>query len=658
MTTLLDAALNYARAGWYVFPCEPGGKKPCGQLVPKGHLDATTDEHQIAAWWIHEPHANIGVAVAPSGLVVLDVDTAEGKPGAKSLAEIEDRLDLTRTAWTGRGGLHVVYKRPADVEPRRKIGFKPGLDLLGDGYIVVAPSKLTDGRTYRWNDMRDPVPMPKSLLDVALAQPVPVKVQLDRAAIPGGGRNNALFKLGAALRDTGIGVEALANALHHENQQRCQPPLSDDELKLIIDSVMRRVQPSRDVANGAVVEQEVLAAIKPKSKRTKISEIALEDHAPIRFYVTGFPDLDELIGGGLATQSVFGIIGPPSSGKSAFVGSVIMGLQKQLTVLHVSTELPRRELMVRYAAYQLGFAWRDGIKGRVGKFAMASAVAGLNVELLGCDDLDTVDPLGSIRREAEEMRAANGGVSPAIVVDYVQLLARGNDDKIRARVGELTKQLRILAQQLDTIVVAVFASRRDFYGGGKLEVMRQSDNATVFLAAAKESGDIEFDCATLVYLDVDQLHEGLPKPARIAVARCRYGDVGFAGARAALDVGKWWSDPGAAVEMTKEQRNERKSLDQNSRDVEYMADLIDRMPNQSWRTIRGASRIGTKRSDAAKQALLESGRLTIEREVVYDKNGRRSPRDLLRVIRGSAKVQRPAGNDVPPPDVPSASEDS
>lgn len=152
--TLLEAALAYAGRGWHVFPIEPGGKRPIGALVPNGHLGATTDAEQIRTWWAQVPSANIGIALAPSKLVVLDVDVSDGKPGMASLKSIAADLGpTTLMARTGRGGLHLYYQAPPGVEPRRIIGFKPGLDLLGDGYVVAPPSQLGEpGQSYGWRN--------------------------------------------------------------------------------------------------------------------------------------------------------------------------------------------------------------------------------------------------------------------------------------------------------------------------------------------------------------------------------------------------------------------------------------------------------------------------------------------------------------------------
>src|SRR5262245_29847319 len=68
----LEAALEYARLGIPVFPCNPLDKKP---LTPNGFKDATTNEAQIRAWWTRWPNAMLGAATVPtSGMWVMDLD--------------------------------------------------------------------------------------------------------------------------------------------------------------------------------------------------------------------------------------------------------------------------------------------------------------------------------------------------------------------------------------------------------------------------------------------------------------------------------------------------------------------------------------------------------------------------------------------------------
>ena len=125
-TELVNAALDYARAGLPVFPLQPQGKVP---LVKQGLYAATTDEQQITRWWRRFPQANIGIPTGqPSERIVLDVDPRHG--GQASLQQLQHAIQqraahlgcattmllATRVQHTGGGGLHLVFGRRADLE--------------------------------------------------------------------------------------------------------------------------------------------------------------------------------------------------------------------------------------------------------------------------------------------------------------------------------------------------------------------------------------------------------------------------------------------------------------------------------------------------------------------------------------------------------------
>lgn len=139
--TPLDAALSYLAQGWHVFPIHRGSKAP---LTPQGHHNATTNEDQVREWWSIWPDANVGIALNPSGLYVLDIDCKKGAKGYESLAELEADGPFPRAATvnTPTGGMHIYFRRPEGLPACRVIGFKPGLDLLGDGYVLAPPSIL------------------------------------------------------------------------------------------------------------------------------------------------------------------------------------------------------------------------------------------------------------------------------------------------------------------------------------------------------------------------------------------------------------------------------------------------------------------------------------------------------------------------------------
>jgi putative DNA primase/helicase len=162
----LEAALEYARRGWHVFPvfeptadggcscgnygCERQGKHP---RISGGFKKATTDAKQIQKWWKQWPSANIGIATGMvSGFWVLDVDPRNG--GRESLARLEEEhheLPETRTVLTGGGGYHFYFASDGQKARTRKLA--PGVEVKGEGgYVVAPPSLHVHGKRYQWGD--------------------------------------------------------------------------------------------------------------------------------------------------------------------------------------------------------------------------------------------------------------------------------------------------------------------------------------------------------------------------------------------------------------------------------------------------------------------------------------------------------------------------
>lgn len=173
--TMLDAALDYARRRWPVFPlhsiidgrCSCG--KDCGNNAGKHpHItdwpnQATTDPTTIRQWWTRWPGANIGVATGKaSGLVVLDVDPRHG--GDDTLRELETQhgaLSPTVEALTGGDGRHILFRYPGYSVKSGASVLGPGLDVKADGgYIVAAPSLHASGRRYAWEVSSHPDEVP------------------------------------------------------------------------------------------------------------------------------------------------------------------------------------------------------------------------------------------------------------------------------------------------------------------------------------------------------------------------------------------------------------------------------------------------------------------------------------------------------------------
>lgn len=208
--SMLDYALAYARRGYAVFPCHPGlpdegtmpkskrkAKRPLNTSDVKGKggfHEATTDEAQIRAWWEKWPDALIGCPPASKGMLVVDVDPAEGEACEWVVSELEkdlgEPLPDAPIVITQSGGWHIWLRRAEGVElGNRKLCKRDLVDEHGEvrkvgrvdarcdnGYVILPPSRLTNGNTYTWRDGADfePPVMPQSLVG-AIAKKEAVK---------------------------------------------------------------------------------------------------------------------------------------------------------------------------------------------------------------------------------------------------------------------------------------------------------------------------------------------------------------------------------------------------------------------------------------------------------------------------------------------------
>lgn len=222
--TTLDYALAYASLGWAVLPvwsvddhgqCRCGrpnsekghkaGKHPQSNLVPHGHNDATTDPEIIKEWFSTDPQAGIGISLADSGLLALDIDPQNG--GLESLAALEAEhgvLYSDCTATTQGGGEHRLFRADPDAAFPSTLG--AGLDLKHHGYICVAPT-LGPSSAYQWEAGRSPI----SRSNPAEPSPLPTLIASKaRQSV-----NYSLTEKGGAPVATAQTFDDLRSALKH-----------------------------------------------------------------------------------------------------------------------------------------------------------------------------------------------------------------------------------------------------------------------------------------------------------------------------------------------------------------------------------------------------------------------------------------------------------
>jgi bifunctional DNA primase/polymerase-like protein len=146
-------ALRYAEEGIPVMPLHgvKDGRCTCGDercehsgrhsLTKHGLLDATTDSKQIERLWKKNPNAKIGIAV--SSAANLGVLETRGRRGRRKLDEItasNGTLPRTVTIRDHNRRQHFFKFNSTQVHG---MDIAEGVRLLGDGDLIVAPSRIS-----------------------------------------------------------------------------------------------------------------------------------------------------------------------------------------------------------------------------------------------------------------------------------------------------------------------------------------------------------------------------------------------------------------------------------------------------------------------------------------------------------------------------------
>lgn len=244
--SMYDAAIEYAKKGFAVFPLKYRDKVP---LTRNGCKDATTDAAQIKAWWQKYPNANIGLAtgsVSQNVFVIdLDIDEDRGIDGYHSLEDWQREhgdFPETWTAITGRGGYHLYYRGNGKIKNRA--GIIDGVDIRGNGgYVVAPPSIHKNGNRYEWEYSPDEFEIAKADNNVEYFLSHDDQKQGAAFTMPNivaaGQRNQMLFRFACMMQAKGASDQSVFAATMAENESSCSPPLTEQEVKVIVSSATR-----------------------------------------------------------------------------------------------------------------------------------------------------------------------------------------------------------------------------------------------------------------------------------------------------------------------------------------------------------------------------------------------------------------------------------
>jgi replicative DNA helicase len=346
------------------------------------------------------------------------------------------------------------------------------------------------------------------LLDELGGSAVLVELQNATPAISSAARYAKIVQDTAMLRRL-IGVASQIAELAYNEPDDVTKALDEAETKVFEVAERRVTDTTRQLSN-------LLAFTMDQLQET------FERGSTITGVPTGYHDLDELLSG--LQPSTLNIVGArPAMGKSAFgLGMAVHVAQTtNQPVLFFSLEMGHAELAQRILASE---ARVDSQKLRTGRLSesdwskIGRAIGRLEVPL-HLDDNPSLTVM-EIRAKARRMKARYGSLG-LIVIDYLQLMqGRSSAENRQLEVSEISRNLKVLARELEVPIVALSQLSRNLETRGDKRPM---------LADLRESGSLEQDADVVMFIYRDEVyHPDSPDKgvAEVIVAKHRSGPIG------------------------------------------------------------------------------------------------------------------------------------
>jgi replicative DNA helicase len=211
-------------------------------------------------------------------------------------------------------------------------------------------------------------------------------------------------------------------------------------------------------------------------------------------------------------------------GKTAFAMGIAThaGVEAHKPVLVFSLEMSQLEVSQRILCAE---ARVDSSRVRTGKLTQSDwqkishAVGRITDAPIYIDDNANVTVM-DIRAKARRLRSQLGDLG-CIIIDYIQLMTgRSNAESRQVEVSEISRNLKILARELECPVVALAQLNRS---------LEQRADKRPMLSDLRESGSLEQDADIVMFLYRDEVYNDESPDrgtAEVIVAKHRNGPVG------------------------------------------------------------------------------------------------------------------------------------
>jgi replicative DNA helicase len=215
---------------------------------------------------------------------------------------------------------------------------------------------------------------------------------------------------------------------------------------------------------------------------------------------TGFKDLDELTNG-LHSGNMVVLAARPSLGKSTLGLDLARNasIKHGLTSVIFSLEMGRNEITMRMLSAEARVPLQNMRSGNLSDdewSRLARRVGDISNAPLFIDDSPNLNIM-EIRAKSRRLKQRHN--LKLVIIDYLQLMSSGKRVENRQQeVSEFSRQLKLLAKELDCPVVAISQLNRS---------PEQRSDKRPLLSDLRESGSIEQDADMVILLHREDVYE-------------------------------------------------------------------------------------------------------------------------------------------------------
>ncbi len=214
----------------------------------------------------------------------------------------------------------------------------------------------------------------------------------------------------------------------------------------------------------------------------------------------GFYDLDAMTQGFQRSDLIIAA-GRPAMGKTSFVLNVARNIamgQKQPVAIF-SLEMSKQQLVYRLLSSEARIESGRLRTGRIAQHEwepLGHAISTLSQVPVFIDDTPNIG-VTEIRSKCRRLQAENGGALGLILIDYLQLMEGGSDNRVQ-ELSKMTRSLKGLARELNVPVISLSQLSRG---------VESRTNKRPMMSDLRESGSIEQDADLIMMLYREEYYE-------------------------------------------------------------------------------------------------------------------------------------------------------